>query len=453
MNTSTPHMPEYFHQTVSMPKARLEQAFLNIKSACEEKLRIIYPFKTPSDIKNRLHQELDYLKASDAIEYFELFRMLSLDIKRSSSYFFSTMTTSGSILCYLLGDQRINPMPPHYYCPKCGYYEPVKTHLFGIDLPEKKCPNCAETINADGFNLPIESIWGSDGKKLISFEFRISPDYLPFARHVIQSAYPDRIIMPTGMFTRNDPLNANVTVVPTGFAVLPNHCTPQDFPDLLAYLEDGEPCLSGGTWEMEACRIKPIRLLPDDTIKNLITLQQKTGIYIDSILPSELRKLKWSNLYSAMVLGSNEEMLYHTMKPKNITQMVSLLAAAHNTYKQQETPADPHFIINFLEQPEFLAFPCLTREDFFDYLLDTGCARSEAFRFSECVRKGYFASQRKQTICQSFSVPEDWKKLAENCVYVFSRAHCIEYWMLYAKIAYYATIDSKVFSKVLYKSR
>lgn len=75
-------------------------------------------------------------------------------------------TVSGSILSYLLGNHSFNPLSAHYYCTKCGYYEKVDTHLFGIDLPSRKCPCCNTEMWADGYNLSLESVWGIDGKKI-----------------------------------------------------------------------------------------------------------------------------------------------------------------------------------------------------------------------------------------------------------------------------------------------
>ena len=72
----------------------------------------------------------------------------------------------------------------------------MDTNLFGIDLPQKKCPHCNADILADGYNLPIESVWGNNGKKYISFEYNVNSEFLPFARRVLQSVYPDNEIVP-----------------------------------------------------------------------------------------------------------------------------------------------------------------------------------------------------------------------------------------------------------------
>ena len=163
-------------------------------------------------------------------------------------------TLAGSILYYLLGNNSFNPLPPHYYSTQCGHYEIIDTHLFGIDLPQKKCPHCNTDIFADGYNLPIESVWGNTGKKLISFDYNVNSEFLPFARRVLQSAYPDNAIVPWGMFQLDSgsgvphPDDRIIGIGLAGYAILPSGNTIQDYPDLISYLENGDACITGGGW-------------------------------------------------------------------------------------------------------------------------------------------------------------------------------------------------------------
>ena len=174
----------------------IKNAFQNIKNACQSRLEEIYPIGIPEDINSRYAKELSFLEPSDYIDDFEIFRRLSEETKKSSTIISVRGTLAGSILYYLLGNNSFNPLPPHYYCTKCGHYEIVDTHLFGIDLPQKKCPHCNNNIFADGYNLPIESVWGNTGKKIISFDYNVNYEFLPFARRVLQSVYPDNEIVP-----------------------------------------------------------------------------------------------------------------------------------------------------------------------------------------------------------------------------------------------------------------
>lgn len=120
---------------MNIPK--IKNACENIKNACENKLSILYPVNPPEDIISRYHQELTYLEHSELLDDFELFRLLLNEASKCSTIITMRGTIMGSLIYYLLGNNCFNPLPAHYYCPKCGHYELVNTHLFGIDLPEK----------------------------------------------------------------------------------------------------------------------------------------------------------------------------------------------------------------------------------------------------------------------------------------------------------------------------
>ena len=118
----------------------IQNAFENVKKFSQEKLVEKYPNGVPEAIQKRYLQELTFLENSDCIDDFEIFRCLSEEAKKSNTLMNMRGTVSGSILCYLLGNHSFNPLSTHYYCTECGYYEKVDTHLFGIDLPSRKCP-------------------------------------------------------------------------------------------------------------------------------------------------------------------------------------------------------------------------------------------------------------------------------------------------------------------------
>ena len=118
----------------------IQNALDNIKIACELKLAKLYLKGIPTPIRERYETELGFLEVSEHIDDFEIFRLLSEESIKCSTVINMRGTVAGSFIYYLLGNNCFNPLPVYYYCPECGYYEPVQTHLFGIDLPEKKMP-------------------------------------------------------------------------------------------------------------------------------------------------------------------------------------------------------------------------------------------------------------------------------------------------------------------------
>ena len=439
----------------------IDHALENITAACQKKLSLLYPHGIPKSINDRYDKEISFLSKSDYIDDFEIFRLLSEEAKKSSTPLHMRGTVMGSFIFYLLGVNCFNPLPAHYYCIDCGYYEDVKTHLFSIDLPTKKCPHCGKALAADGFNLSVESVWGNDGKKTISFDYNISEEFLPFARRVLTAIYPDNSVVPWGMFQfdSSNPIPAGenqiIGISPVGYVVLPaGNCT-QDYPDLISYLENGEPCITGGCWELSTHLLKTILLYPVNHIDNLVKLQRATGIYANELSPEILRNITWGNIYNTALLNPTSRMLFHDLKPKTFKDMVALDSSSHNSFSWNKNGAgelDMYQFQQVISSESFKKYPCFTREDFFDYLVESGVPNSLAFNASECIRKGHASSvgDRKKQF-DALEIPDEIKDVAGNYLYLFPRGHGIEYILMYAELAYYAKIDSRAFSKIVFK--
>ena len=438
----------------------IQNAFENIKRACDEKMSILYPMGIPTDITARYEQELAFLKNSEYLDDYELFRLLSKEALKCSTIINMRGTLMGSFIYYLLGNNCFNPLPVHYYCSNCGHYETVQTHLFGIDLPEKTCPKCGCSIFADGFNLHAESVWGNDGKKVITFDYNVSAEFLPFARRILDSLYPNNTIAPWGMFQFDSnaqspyPDSRAIGVGLAGYAIIPTGNTLQDYPDLISYLDNGDPCITGGGWELENNFIKPIRLFSLDYIESLLKLQRATGIYATEITPKELRDITWSNIFNTTILNTVTSNFFQELRPKTYHDMVSIESSSHSTFSWQELNQKNFYQYNkMISSESFKKYPCFTREDFFDYLLESGVERAFAFDVSERIRKGHANSAKFRDEFNTLPIPEEIKDVARYYLYLFPRAHCIEYILIFARIAYYARIDSKAFSKIMFKKK
>ena len=98
----------------------ISNAFEHIKNACDQRLAALYPVKIPEMVMSRYTKELSYLKESEYLDEFEIFRLLSAEAKKSSQFILLRGTDTGSYITYLLGNSLMNPLPAHYYCPNCG---------------------------------------------------------------------------------------------------------------------------------------------------------------------------------------------------------------------------------------------------------------------------------------------------------------------------------------------
>lgn len=441
----------------------IKNALQNIKITCQNRLEEIYSKGVPDDITERYAKELSFLEQSELIDDFEIFRRLSEETKKSSAIISTCETLSGSILYFLLSNNSFNPLPPHYYCTECGYFELVDTFLFGIDLPQKKCPHCNSDILADGYNLPIESVWGNNGKKIISFDYNANSEFLPFARRVLQSVYPNNAIVPWGIFQFDPntglplPDDGTIGVDLAGYVILPSGTTIHDYPDLISYLENGDTCITGSIWELEEHMLKAIRLFTSEYLDELILLQRATGIYANELGTKKLREITWSNIYNLTILGDNSRLLFHEFKPKTFKDMVAFYSSSHNYFSWKRNDYK-HFNLGeykkMISTDAFRKYPCFTREDFFDYMIKIGVERTLAFDTSERIRRGHAnsCSNYKQELFD-LPIPNEIKEIAKNYLYAFPRARCIEYILIYAKFAYYAKADGRAFSKIVFRKR
>ena len=203
--------------------------------------------------------------------------------------------------------------------------------------------------------------------------------------------------------------------------------------------------------------LKTIRFFTLEYLDELVQLQRATGIYANDLGTKELRKITWSNIYNTAIPNSNSRMLFHEFKPKTYKDMIALDSSSHNSFSWQGNDynyIDMGKFKKMLSNDTFKKYHCFTREDFFDHMISMGVERTLAFDTSEKIRKGHANSCGKYKE-QFFDlpIPDEIKEIAKNYLYVFPRAHCIEYILIYARLACYAKADSRAFSKIVFKKK
>lgn len=92
-----------------------------------------------------------------------------------------TVGTRGSVassyIAYLLGITEINPLGAHYYCQKCHYVEFHNEYYCGADMEDKIC-KCGTKLKKDGFTIPPETLFHTDGSFVFSIDLNFPNEYM-----------------------------------------------------------------------------------------------------------------------------------------------------------------------------------------------------------------------------------------------------------------------------------
>ena len=95
-------------------------------------------------------------------------------------------SVGSSLIANLLNLTEVNPLPPHYRCPKCKHsiFITDMTCTSGFDLPNKKCSNCGMELLKDGHDIPFATLVSFDGEKRPDININFSGEQQIFHRYV-----------------------------------------------------------------------------------------------------------------------------------------------------------------------------------------------------------------------------------------------------------------------------
>ena len=396
-----------------------EQMLNELREACENSLREVYPAGVPEEVSQRLERELSRAaEHADCADGFLLYRELSDAAKRSACDLFLAGTMYDSIITYLLGKHELNPMPAHYYCPQCGYYHEEPQTTAGLDLPDKHCPACGGRLRRDGFSLDERFCW--DESESLGFEYRIPSRFRRVAYRVIERHYTAQereTLLFKPHYLEDDPDGIEKFSV----AVLPRGEKIDNRQELRALLRCGH-------WDMEG--VETILLNSMELLERLDTARWSSGLLDDELSAEELTDVRWYDLVEEEVLSREERGILAGMTRdygRNVSfgDLARCLSGLHCTYEDE----------NFLETAQKAGIPwraACSRNDVYELLLGAGMESGRAFRNAEMIRKGKWHADPE---CIDTEAPKEAQRLGHLTYYLFPRSFGQWFALQYLRIA------------------
>ena len=474
---------------------------------CYNTAHEIYGDPLPEYIKKRLDTELNGINSNG---YSVIYYISNKIVEKANSDGFvvgSRGSVGSSFVATMAKITEVNPLPPHYICPKCKYIEwtsqTLPDVLSGFDLPNKKCPVCGESLNRDGQNIPFETFLGFKADKTPDIDLNFSSDFQSLAhdytkvllgeKNVFRAGTVETVADKTacgyarGHFER---LGYNPDEVPRakigylasgcvdvkrttgqhpgGIVVIPNNHEVYDFTPIQYPAED-----SSSAWMTTHFDFRSMHdtLLKLDLLGHVDPLALKmmcdiTNIKMEDIplndakvisLFSSPDALNMKRNYLAAKTGAMGIPEFGTdfvrgileeTHPKSFSDLVIISGISHGNDVWQN---NAQVLIKTGVTDLRGVIGC--RDDIMTYLISKGINPQTSFAIMEDVRHGYGLKEEYEKVMLAHKVPQYYLESCKKIRYMFPKGHATAYVMMGVRVGYFKIYHPLVYYAVFFSVR
>ena len=438
-------------------------------------------------ITDRVNTELNAIIGNG---YGVIYYACHLMVKRSNDdgYIVGSRGSVGSSFVATLADiTEVNPLPPHYICPKCHHFSWINDAASGYDAKDIKCPNCSNIIKGDGQNIPFETFLGFKGDKVPDIDLNFSNEYQARSHLFTREVFGEKNVYRAGTISK--------VAEKTAFGYVKGYCEEKNILNmtraqrqrLASGCEDVKRTTgqhAGGVVvlpdDMEIEDVTPIQHPANDTDATWLSTHFEYHDFSEELLkfdnlghidPTAMKMFTDLSGIDVRTIPMNDEKVlslfystkalniinpnYHEItgaaglpefgtlntrstvvqtKPSVFSELVQISGLSHGTDVWRGNAQE--LIRKGIKLKDVIG----CRDDIMSRLMSYGLSSSEAFAIMEFVRKNKAGKKLPEDMEKAMSdhnVPEWYIESCRKIKYMFPKAHAVAYCIMAVRVAWF----------------